>query len=207
MKKFITYVPLQPKERMTPVLYAAEGNARLDAGFPVHFPVTAMVNGYAEAGDAIELIAMVEEDNGDAEYNFDLMRRELQELAEKKGFTCSVTRLAVSRRETIEEQLSTFSRLSALLGDDDIVHACITFGTKTVPLIEFMALDFAYKTRKNFTIACLAYGKVNWVGGRMTDMRIYDVTALFSMHTLCGELAAAKVSDPSAMIARILRLA
>lgn len=206
MKKFITYVPLQPKEKMKPYLYAAEGNDRLAAGFPVRFPVTAIINGYAEAGDAIELIAMVEEENDDADFNFGSMREEIAELAEKKGFTYSVTRLAVSRRETIEEQLSTFSRLSALLSDDDIVHACITFGTKTVPLIEFMALDFAYKTRKNFTIACLAYGKVNWVGGQMTDMRIYDVTALFSMHTLCGELAAANVSDPSAMIARILRL-
>ncbi len=207
MKKFITYVPLQPRERMTANLYTAEGNDRLAAGFPVHFPITAIVNGYAEAGDAIELITLIEESNRDAEDNFVTMCDEMDALAEKKGFSYSVTRLVVSKRETIEEQLSTFSRLSALLGDDDIVHACITFGTKTIPLIEFMALDFAYKTRKNFTIACLAYGKVNWVGGRMTDMRIYDVTALFSMHTLCGELAAAKVSDPSAMIARILRLA
>lgn len=85
MKKFITYVPLQPRERMTANLYTAEGNDRLAAGFPVHFPITAIVNGYAEAGDTIELITLIEENNRDAEDNFATMCEEMDALAEKRA--------------------------------------------------------------------------------------------------------------------------
>ena len=203
MKKFFTYIPMQnPAE----ILYESD-NEKLRMMELVHFPVVALVNGYAEAGDEICVIVMLEEENETCRENLKRCREELQEIANRKGVFCYFEEILVSRDESASAQLQTFRKLIDQMEDYDVLHACITFGTKPIPIVELMALNFAYKTRKEVTIACIAYGKINWKGKNLPgEGDIYDVTALFYMNEVANLLACAGIQNPAESIARMLQI-
>ena len=206
MKKFITYVPMQGPGGLKKGLYRADNNPRLQTDQELQFPVTAIIGGYAEAGEEICVIAILEEDNADCLGNLDLMKKEIGALAGRKGFRVRYELVEASRKETVKEQLETYSRLIALMNDGDRLFACITFGTKPIPIVEFMAMHFAYRARKNVMVECVAYGKINWVGDEAESFYIYDVTALFFMDELSRLLAGSGSRDPAKAIAEILKL-
>ena len=206
MKKFITYVPMQTPGRLQKGVYQADNNPRLQVDQPLQFPVSAIINGYAEADEEICVIAILEEGNPDCRSNLDLMKQEIGTIAGKKGFRVSYELIEASKDERVESQLETYSSLISLMNDGDRLFACITYGTKPIPIVEFMALHFAYRTRKNVMVECLAYGKINWRGGSAGSFYIYDVTALFFMNELSGLLAKSGSKDPAKAIKEILKL-
>ena len=206
MKKFICYVPMQTGSNLFLSQYEAVGNPKLQMEDPILFPVTAIVNGYVSAGEDITIIAILEKDNPDCAENLLRLRAEIEQLATKNEFSVRFKMVEASPVETVENQLETFSQLISLLDNGDQIHGCMTFGTKPIPIVEFMAMHFAYKTKTNVRIECLAYSKVNWRHAQATDMQIYDVTALFFMHEISGTLAETGSSDPVSTIRRILNL-
>lgn len=209
MKKFITYVSLQPEGQLKPVQYVPDFNKKLALDRAVCYPVTALVNGYAQEGERIQLIVIMEENNADCERNLKILKEEVAQAAQDQKALFQedqdVFQIYYPKEESAESHLQIYTNLIHLLQDGDEVYTCITYGTKPVPIVEMMALNFAYKARKNVSIGCIVYGKMNRKGTEIFPY-IYDVTALFYMNQISDTLAEQHVKNPERLIRTMLQL-
>lgn len=206
MKKFITYVPMQVGDNLLQGRYIANGNRRLRMDEDVTFPVECILNGYAEDGETVELIALLEAGNADCRGNLTRMVQAIEARTKPRHIDLLVKTVAISPEETARNHLDTFKNLISLFTDGDELFACVTFGTKPTPIIQMMALNFAYKNLKNVTIGSIAYGKVNRAQNRPVSFYIYDITALFFMNNIVDTLSAINAEDAYRKIEKILRL-
>lgn len=206
MKKFITFIAMQPEKQLLRMKYQPQDNDQLKSEREVYFPISVLVESFAEKGDNINLIALMEEDNPDVERNMTLLRDELEEIALTVGFRYEVTQIPVSKAEHAKEHLTTFTKLIAQIDDGDEVYACCTYGTKPIPILEVMALNFAYRVKDNVSVKSIVYGKVNRKDGKVVGADIYDISGLFFMTQIINQLADLKVEHPDKVIGNMLDL-
>ena len=112
----------------------------------------------------------------------------------------------VSREEHARDHLTTFSDLINFIEDGDELYTCCTYGTKPIPIIEMMALNFAYQAKDDVSIKSIVYGKVNRDQGKVVNAEIYDITGLFFMTQIVNRLAGTRAEHPAEIIRDILNL-
>ena len=206
MKKFFTVTPLQKQGELKPQLYRAVGNARLQTEQATRFPILTAVNGYATPGEDFRLITVMT-DTEDGRYNCGLLREELERLCAEKGLVCSrgVETVSVPVDEQVATHVDTFQKLIDLVEDDDELFACMTYGTKPLSTAVQMAVQYAYRVKRNTSISCVVYGLLDWSVKPPVPF-VYDMTALIQLDELVRVLASHGVKDPKATIDRILAL-
>lgn len=207
MKKFLCYIPLQPSLRY--VSYEAVDNQTLHYGKPgeapqlAAFPIIPVLNGFAESGEEIEVLAMVNEYQNSLQH-FEAFNRDVVSLCEKKQVRLrngAITKIVVPYESGIDAVLSAFDSLLDHFESGDEIHACVTFGTKPSSIVEIMALRYARLMLKDVYIACVAYGGMDHITGKAC---IYDVTALVQMDDIMRMLAQRGAKNPRETIRRIL---
>lgn len=206
MKKFFTVIPLQKAGNLNPQVYRAVGNTRLQMEQATCFPILTAVNGYAQPGEDFRLIAVMT-DTEDGRRNLDLLRAELEQLCAEKGLVCSrgVETVPVPVDERVATHVATFQKLIDLVEDDDELFLCMTFGTKPLSTAVQMAVQYAYRVKRNASITCIVYGSIDR-SGETPVPSVYDMTALVRLDELVRVLADRGVKDPQTMIERILSL-
>lgn len=163
-----------------------------------------LVNGYAEAGDCIQVVALTF-DSPNCEHNLAILRDDLEALASDKGFDVEVVSIEAPFDNSPESVLEDFQKLIACVADDDVLHACITFGSKPMTLAMTMALRYATQVMHNVRIECVVYGEQDYRSDPPTG-KIYDMTVLFRLDELVTTLAGRGISDPKSMIGHILSM-
>lgn len=205
MKKFITYISRQKAGNLLSGCYIPHGNEKLRMGWPCHFPVVAMINGYTESGDHIQIYTMYGVGNTEYQDNLRVLEEDVRKIQKEKDFEYEIIPIPVSEEEVALEHLKTFVELTDVITDDDQIYLCITYGSKPTPIVEMMALNFTYQIRDNVSVECIVYGKVNHNAVPKT-FDIYDITPLFNMSQITSELAKHKVSDPVGYVKEVLNL-
>ena len=211
IKTFICAIPFQPKgdtpdkDGLKPVLYEARGNTRL-AYCKTRFPIIPVINGYAENGDKIRVIAILT-DGGNYEYNYKAyFVPEITDIVQKNGYEFAGIEIITSPdKEDIETQFKLFADIIGKIGDGEELYACITYGTKPTPIVQFIALNYAYKLKKDTSIGCIAYGRFMH-NDPNNNNGIYDQTALFYMDSIVNKLADIKAPQPEKAIRAMLGL-
>ena len=206
MKKFFSVIPLQKPDRLKPQLYRAVGNTRLQTEQATCFPILTAVNGYALPGEDFRMIAVVT-DNKEGRHNLGLLQTELDRLRAEKGLVCSrgVETVFVPMDERVSTHVATFQKLIDLVDDDDELFACMTYGTKPLSTAVQMAVQYAYRVKRNASISCIVYGHIDWSEGEGKPC-VYDMTALVRLDELVRVLADRGVTNPKETIDRILSL-
>lgn len=213
MKKFITTSPLQ--EKLSCVQYVAIDNGALQFDQPTCFPVIPLLNAYVKEGEEVELIVLChkghEDRHGDYKdpsgRNYAMLLEELEALQEKKNFQCKVQKIELEYDECIREHLKNFQNLIEKIEDGDELYACMSYGTKAVPIIEMMALNYAYRAKFDTHIGCIVYGATIFdKESKITDAKIYDMTPLFYMDEIVRKVADMKIEDPLETIRQVLEL-
>lgn len=208
MKKFISFVPMQRGTTLLNEKYFAPDNPRLEMERKTHFPVIAMINGYAKKGEKFMLIAVMEKGNNDCLTNLEIMKKEIADVIPNTEF--ETVEVSISKEENIEAHIKTMEMLVDSISDNDELYACITFGTKPTPIIEMTAFNIVNKLKHNVSIECIAYGKINRAYNKDTDKYeicsayIYDVTALFYMNSIADSLNVGNISNPIEKIKNII---
>jgi hypothetical protein len=208
-KTFITTIPFQGKGRdgsdlLTPVTYVPAGNSRLEYG-ETRFPIVPVINGYAEQGAQIRVLAILT-DGENFKHNFDTyFAPEITALAAQNGYDFGgIEIINAPDDEGIDSQLKLFTDIIAKIGDGAEVHACITYGTKPTPIVQTMALNYAYKLKKDVSVGCVVYGRFTHKDGGYNTGIIYDTTALFYMDGIVNRLAEMKAPNPERAIRAML---
>lgn len=208
MKKFFTMIPLQVKGKLNKYHYTAVGNEKLEMERETAFPILTAVHGYVERGEAFEVVALMM-DSEVGRYNFELFEEELKELCAEKGIVCaSLKPIHISEGNSVSTHIETFQKLIEHVAEDDELFLCITFGTKPLSAAMKLAVQYAYRVKRNTTISCVVYGEVQRTSNDESTWEgcVYDETALLHLDEIVRKLAECRVENPEAMIRRILDL-
>ena len=206
MKKFLTFVALQPPKQLHLTEYIPQDNEELKCGRKVHYPISILLETYAKKDEDVELLCIVSEDNEDVKQNLKTLKDEVADVEQDNGFRCKITELMISQEQYIKDHLDTFSKLIQQIEDGDDLYVCCTYGTKPIPIVEMMALNFAYQTKRNVSIKSVVYGMLMRENGEVVGTGLYDITALFFMTQIVNRMAEQKVKNPEDMIRSILDL-
>ena len=208
MKKFFTVIPLQVPGQLNRYHYEAVGNVRLNMEEEASFPILTAVHGYVCPEEQFQVIAVVT-DSEVGRANFQAFRSELDALCSKYSLTCmGVEAVVVSGEETVSAHAATFQKLITYAQNDDELFACITFGTKPLSMAVRMAVQYAYRTKRNTSISCIVYGSIDRPSRDPATWcaHVYDETALVRLDEIVRVLADRGVEDPGAVIQRVLSM-
>ena len=211
MKKFFMVTPQQPgpspkwpEGMLKAQVYETVGNSLLEYG-EARFPLIPLLNGYVEEGEDVGVYT-VTYDSPDCRYNLGLLKSELEELAESKGITYKLESIDVPFDDSTEAILRIFQELVNRTADGDILHACITFGSKPMPIALAMALQYAYRLKNDVSIDCVVYGQVDHSTEPPWASKIYDITSLIKLDEIVRLLADRGIENPDAFITSIVGL-
>lgn len=208
MKKFISTSPYQPTPNpekkirgLEKGIYIAADNQILAYNAPTSFPIITAINGYVKQDEEIEIITIIS-DYENAEYNYGLLKEEIETLSKKKCFKYTLNEVRVPYNNAINTELELFGKLIDCTADGDTLYACITYGSKPFPLIQIMALNYAYRIRKNVSIGCIVYGAKDH---NNENMEVYDITSLLYIDEAVRLMAEQKVQNPTDLIKNLLK--
>ena len=200
MKKFFMVTPQQLPGNLNAVHYEPQGNSLLEYG-DNRFPIVPVINGYADEGETVKLITITYAYDSCAG-NLAALEQELRSLKEVRNIDCSIESVEVPADDSVPAALHVFQELVNRTEDDDVLHACITFGSKPMPLILVMAMQYAYRLKRNASIDCIVYGAIDFNDDKRA--KIYDMTALVKLDEIVRVLADRNVENPESIIAQIL---
>ena len=222
-KTFISAIPFQPYDKsgnkendsLKSLVYPAKGNSKLEYG-ETRFPIMPVINGYAEKGDKIRVIAILT-DGDNFKYNYETyFIPEINGIINAKELILIKNKIEIiptADSEDIETHIKLFNDIHTSINNNEEIYACITYGTKPTPIIESMALNFAYKIKKAVKIGCIVYGRYNHNSPKLTEEEnaknkenngIYDTTSLFYMDSMINRLADMKAPNPEKALRAML---
>ena len=213
MKKFLTVVPLQPvdwkngavvSDMLKEGVYEPVGNPALEYG-ATRFPIIPVINAYAEAGESIEVLAVLMGNGKPALHHLKQLEDEIDALKSQKGFECEIKRVPVNYAGDVGTMVQVFRSLLDYFDDGDKLYACMTYGNKPIPIAEFMAINYAYRVMKDVLIGCLVYGEMDH-STKPSALKIFDITALIHLDETVRLLADSGARDPLSIIDGLLEL-
>lgn len=182
---YVTAVPLE-SNFVLEQKYAEPANFSLrNAPRAAAFPIISVLEDTVREGDSVKVIA-VRQKNAPENKNMDILRREIGALGLPDCTICDVT---VGETQEKDALLALFGALVDAFEEEACYYACITFGTKTYPLVLFSALRCADKLMRDVEVKGIYYREITRSEGRETGARMYDVSALFTLDSI-ADLAA-----------------
>ena len=146
----------------------------------------------------------------DGKRNLQTLREQLEALCAKRGCVVpEIVEVALREGDEVATHVDTFQKLIDKVDDDDELYACVTYGTKPLSQVVLMAVQYAYRIKKNTSISCIVYGSIDrsqssnpaeWTGA------VYDETALVQLDEIVRMLADRGVANPREAIRQILAL-
>ena len=201
MKKILLAASHLPASMLKKSVYAPVDNPDLAFG-ETCFPVLPLVNAYIEDGEPFKIVAVVY-DIPNCHANLAQMKDEIARLCAEKGAEPEYDEIVVPFDNSIPAVLNVYRELIKRVEDGDELYADITFGSKPMPIVIIMALQFAYRTKKDVSIEGVTYGAIEFHLPSQPKV-IYDVTALVQLDELVRLMADSDVADPAGIIGQII---
>ena len=186
LKTYITTVPLQGK--LDPMLYQRE---RAGAPTATCFPIVQVMRDTLEPGDTVRLLA-IRQENADTARNYQRLLEELAQLGIAKEQVELVPLPEDQRPETL---IGLCRDLVDALPQVTRVYACITYGSKSIPVVTLTALSCAEATHTELEVGGVYYGEVNRENGKVVGARLYEMSALYQLAGLVGTMRDSKTAE------------
>ncbi len=206
MKKFFTSVPYQKSGELIKAIYRPVGNAKLVYEKAHSLPILNAVNNFTEKGEEIEVIFIIGE-NENIKRNLGSVESSLDELVLERELKCRKKYIYYRDSDDITVMLELYGNLIRCCDDDDEIYSCITYGTKPVPIVQMMAMRYAFHVKKNVYIGMIVYGKAH--GNKQNEdsekiFDIYDMTSLFYIDDLSEKFSRMAVKDPEKILESLI---
>lgn len=197
---YFTAVPLESNfvlehKRVCPVGFELPGAPEQTA-----YPITAIIAATAEPGDDVLVIA-VRQSNAARNANLDILNSELASL-QLPHLRCRDLVMPESQDRDVLTDL--FRMLIEAAEPSACYYACMTFGTKTFPIVLFSALSYVDKIVPDTEIKGIYYQEIRREQGVTAEARLYDVSPLFLLNRVVDTVAAVDGAEPAALIAALL---
>ena len=186
LKTYITTVPLQGK--LDPMLYQRE---RAEAPTATCFPIVQVMRDTLEPGDTVRLLA-IRQENADTARNYQRLLEELAQLGIAKEQVEPVPLPEDQRPETL---IGLCRDLVDALPQVTRVYACITYGSKSIPVVTLTALSCAEATHTELEVGGVYYGEVKRENRKVVGARLYEMSALYQLAGLVGTMRDSKTAE------------
>lgn len=186
LKTYITTVPLQGK--LDPMLYQREW---AEAPTVTCFPIVQVIRDTLEPGDTVRLLA-IRQENADTARNYQRLLEELAQLGIAKEQVEPVPLPEDQRPETL---IGLCRDLVDALPQVTRVYACITYGSKSIPVVTLTALSCAEATHTELEVGGVYYGEVKRENGKVVGARLYEMAALYQLAGLVGTMRDSKTAE------------
>ena len=186
LKTYITTVPLQGK--LDPMLYQRE---RAEAPTATCFPIVQVMRDTLEPGDTVRLLA-IRQENADTARNYQRLLEEVAQLGIAKEQVEPVPLPEDQRPETL---IGLCRDLVDALPQVTRVYACITYGSKSIPVVTLTALSCAEATHTELEVGGVYYGEVKRENGKVVGARLYEMAALYQLAGLVGTMRDSKTAE------------
>lgn len=186
LKTYITTVPLQGK--LEPMLYQRE---RAEAPTATCFPIVQVIRDTLEPGDTVRLLA-IRQENADTARNY---QRLLEELAQLGIAEEQVEPVPLPEDQRPETLIGLCRDLVDALPQVTRVYACITYGSKSIPVVTLTALTCAEATHTELEVGGVYYGEVRRENGKVVGARLYEMSALYQLAGLVGTMRDSKTAE------------
>lgn len=186
LKTYITTVPLQGK--LDPMLYQRE---RAEAPTATCFPIVQVIRDTLEPGDTVRLLA-IRQENADTARNY---QRLLEELAQLGIAEAQVELVPLPEDQRPETLIGLCRDLVDALPQVTRVYACITYGSKSIPVVTLTALSCAEATHTELEVGGVYYGEVKRENGKVVGARLYEMSALYQLAGLVGTMRDSKTAE------------
>ena len=186
LKTYITTVPLQGK--LDPMLYQRE---RAEAPTATCFPIVQVMRDTIEPGDTVRLLA-IRQENADTARNY---QRLLEELAQLGIAEAQVELVPLPEDQRPETLIGLCRDLVDALPQVTRVYACITYGSKSIPVVTLTALSCAEATHTELEVGGVYYGEVKRENGKVVGARLYEMSALYQLAGLVGTMRDSKTAE------------
>lgn len=186
LKTYITTVPLQGK--LDPMLYQRE---RAEAPTATCFPIVQVIRDTLEPGDTVRLLA-IRQENADTARNY---QRLLEELAQLGITEEQVEPVPLPEDQRPETLIGLCRELVDALPQVTRVYACITYGSKSIPVVTLTALTCAEATHTELEVGGVYYGEVKRENGKVVGARLYEMSALYQLAGLVGTMRDSKTAE------------
>lgn len=186
LKTYITTVPLQGK--LDPMLYQRE---RAEAPTATCFPIVQVIRDTLEPGDTVRLLA-IRQENADTARNY---QRLLEELAQLGIAEAQVELVHLPEDQRPETLIGLCRDLVDALPQVTRVYACITYGSKSIPVVTLTALSCAEATHTELEVGGVYYGEVRRENGKVVGARLYEMSALYQLAGLVGTMRDSKTAE------------
>ena len=200
MKRFIAILPFSAQLR--DVRYESVDNDALSLDMYVKFPILPVIYAYAPRDSepwAVDLIVTKGEDGARTGFLADF-RQELEALCARERLRYPpVEPLYVPNDESVRCEMRNLAALLTRMGEDELIYADITAGTKTLSNTLSMALRGVPSLRRSSSVECVVYGQFDRMTG---ENKIYDITALYRMERIVDLLG--RSGDPDRALAALL---
>ena len=186
LKTYITTVPLQGK--LDPMLYQRE---RAEAPTATCFPIVQVIRDTLEPGDTVRLLA-IRQENADTARNY---QRLLEELAQLGITEEQVEPVPLPEDQRPETLIGLCRELVDALPQVTRGYACITYGSKSIPVVTLTALTCAEATHTELEVGGVYYGEVKRENGKVVGARLYEMSALYQLAGLVGTMRDSKTAE------------
>jgi len=188
MKK-IVFCNIMMKDKLDRHRYKVNGNSTIEFDGEVAFPVNGVLARTLKKGDDVKVVLLKKEDiNGNSGKNTGEFISELDRINAGIGAKIEYKILSTPHDESREVQEKLLKDMIEELESGAVIYADITFGTKSLPIIVFSALNFAEKFFKS-EIKNIVYGKVDFDKDNKTvNPELFDMTALFYLNSIANTI-------------------
>jgi len=180
---YITAIPLQGKSDLETLIYAADW-VKKENVIETRFPIVQVMVETAKEKDSIQILA-IRQENADTDRNFSFFQRELKE----RGFsTALIKEITLPENQNTANLLNLLQKIVEELPTEARVYACITYGTKSIPIITMASLNCAEKMNPEMEIGGIYYGEVQRENGEIKSSNLCDLTALYQLSTIVSQM-------------------
>ena len=179
---YLTAVPLQARFDLEQLDYGStRPNGR---GTPTRFPIIQVIRDTMAPGDEAQVIA-IRQENKDTARNYAFL---LEELASLGIGEAQVSQLTLPEKQDPATLVGLCRDAADALPQVGRVYACITYGTKSIPVVEMAALRCAEATHTELEVGGLYYGEVQRLGGVTQAAHLHDVSVLYRLAGLVDSI-------------------
>lgn len=124
-----------------------------------------------------------------------IIKRLLEELAQLGIAENQVRQLHLPEDQRPETLIGLCRDLVDALPQVTRVYACITYGSKSIPVVTLTALTCAEATHTELEVGSVYYGEVKRENGQVLSAQLYDMAALYQLAGLVGTMRDSKTAE------------
>ena len=173
---------------------------------PCCFPLIPVINGFTEQDEEITIISVIISDLPQTKENLKVFYDMIEPLREQRNLRIHHKTVEITKAETLENDLSLFTKVIELFNEGDTIYWDMTYGSKPQMYPLILAVNFAQQAMRNCHLACIVYGQMDFATAThpRSERKIYDMTPMFLTDMIIGEASHMRIKDPAKYIRNIL---